>query len=152
VEAYVRGVSERVRIFTVAEANALLPKLNVMLERQMSMLRTIDALAEEMTALGMDPRILDADPASMLEGESLKARMRDAIRTFHAGWREVEATGAVVKDYRLGLVDFHGRRGADIVWLCWKYGEPAVAHWHPLDTGFSARRPIERTSIPPTLN
>jgi len=145
-------VSEKVRIFTVAEANALLPKLNVMLERQMSMLRDVDALAEEMTALGMDPQLLDADPGSTPEREALKARMREAVRAFHTGWREVEATGAVVKDYRQGLVDFYGRRGPDTVWLCWKYGEPAVAHWHPLDTGFAARRPLERNSIPPTLN
>ncbi|MFO0602496.1 MAG: DUF2203 domain-containing protein [Polyangiales bacterium] len=145
-------MSEKVRIFTVAEANALLPKLNVMLERQMSMLRDVDALAEEMTALGMDPQLLDADPGSTPEREALKARMREAVRAFHTGWREVEATGAVVKDYRQGLVDFYGRRGPDTVWLCWKYGEPAVAHWHPLDTGFAARRPLERNSIPPTLN
>jgi hypothetical protein len=78
--------------------------------------------------------------------------MREMVRAFHNGWREVEATGAVVKDYRQGLVDFYGRRGPDTVWLCWKYGEPAVAHWHPLDTGFSARMPLERNSIPPTLN
>jgi len=145
-------VSEKVRNFTVAEANALLPKLNVMLERQMSMLRDVDALAEEMTALGMDPQLLDADPGSTPEREALKGRMREMVRAFHTGWREVEATGAVVKDYRQGLVDFYGRRGPDTVWLCWKYGEPAVAHWHPLDTGFSARRPLERNSIPPTLN
>ncbi len=145
-------MSEKLRIFTVAEANALLPKLNVVLERQMSMLRGIDALAEEMTALGMDPQLLDADPGSTPEREALKARMREQVRAFHAGWREVEATGAVVKDFRLGLVDFYGRRGPDTVWLCWKYGEPAVAHWHPLDTGFTARRPLERFSIPPTLN
>ena len=65
-------MSEKVRIFTVAEANALLPKLNVMLERQMSMLRDVDALAEEMTALGMDPQLLDADPGSTPEREALK--------------------------------------------------------------------------------
>lgn len=145
-------MTDRVRIFTVAEANALLPKLNVMLERQMSMLRDIDALADEMTAKGMDPHLLDPDPSEALELADLKARMRDMVRTFHAGWREVEATGAVVKDYREGLLDFYGRRGNETVWLCWKYGEPAVAHWHTLDTGFGSRRPLERNSIPPTLN
>lgn len=143
---------ERTRIFTVAEANALLPKLNVMLERQMAMLKDIDALAEQMTARGLDPQLLDPDPADSREVAEFKSRMREQVRAFHAGWREVEATGAVVKDYRQGLIDFYGRRGAETVWLCWKYGEPAVAHWHPLDTGFAGRRPLERQSIPPTLN
>ena len=145
-------MSERMRIFTVAEANALLPKLNVMLERQMSLLRDLDAHAAKMTARGLDAHLLEPDAADEPEVSALKQEMRERVRDYHAGWREVEATGAVVKDYRLGLVDFHGRRGSETVWLCWKYGEPAVAHWHPLDEGFDARRPLERMSIPPTLN
>jgi hypothetical protein len=31
-----------------------------------------------------------------------------------------------------------GRR----VVLCWKLGEPAVAHWHELNAGFGGRRTI----------
>lgn len=145
-------VSERMRIFTIPEANALLPKLNVMLERQMKLLRELDAHGEKMTARGLDPHLLDVDPSEPPDVSALKQEMRERVREFHAGWREVEATGAVVKDYRLGLVDFQGRRGPETVWLCWRYGEPAVAHWHPLDEGYESRRPLERLSIPPTLN
>ncbi len=140
------------RIFTIPEANALLPKLNVMLERQMSLLRDLDAHAEKMTARGLDPHLLEPDVNDDPAVSALKNEMRDRVREFHAGWREVEATGVVVKDYRLGLIDFQGRRGNETVWLCWRYGEPAVAHWHPLDEGYEARRPLERMSIPPTLN
>ncbi len=145
-------MSDHSRIFTIAEANALLPRLNVMLERQMTLLRELDAHGEKMAARGLDPHVLDHNPADDPETAALKEEMRERVRVFHAGWREVEALGAVVKDYRLGLVDFQGRRGNETVWLCWRYGEPAVAHWHPLDEGFDARRPLERMSIPPTLN
>jgi hypothetical protein len=31
-----------------------------------------------------------------------------------------------------------GRR----VWLCWKLGEPAVAHWHEVHEGLAGRKPI----------
>ena len=140
------------RIFTVAEANALLPRLNVILERQMTMLREIDGIHEALRGHGLDPQMLEPDPNDSREVADLKQRMRDKVRDFQAGWREVEATGAVVKDVRQGLIDFHGRRGPETVWLCWKYGEPAVAHWHTLEEGFSGRRPLERQSIPPTLN
>jgi hypothetical protein len=140
------------RVFTVNEANALLPRLNVLLERQMTMLRDLDALSEKMATLGLDPYGIELTPEDTPELTSLKSEMRDHIKIYHAGWREIEALGLVVKDYRMGLIDFQGRRGTELVWWCWKYGEPAVSHWHPLDEGFDTRRPLERMSIPPTLN
>jgi hypothetical protein len=39
-------------------------------------------------------------------------------------------------------VDFPGEREGERVWLCWLAGEERVGHWHPLDTGFSGRRPL----------
>ena len=51
--------------------------------------------------------------------------------------------GAVLKDARMGLLDFYGYVDGKLVWLCWKFGEEAVAHYHGLDEGFSRRRPIE---------
>jgi hypothetical protein len=40
-------------------------------------------------------------------------------------------------------VDFPAQLGGRTVYLCWRYGETAVTHWHELNTGFSGRRPIE---------
>ena len=51
--------------------------------------------------------------------------------------------GAVLKDPRTGLVDFYGQVDGKRVWLCWKYGEDAVTHYHGLDEGFSGRKAIE---------
>jgi hypothetical protein len=41
-----------------------------------------------------------------------------------------------------GLVDFRSVREGEIVYLCWKFPEDAILHWHRLDTGFAGRRPI----------
>ena len=30
-----------------------------------------------------------------------------------------------------------------VVFLCWKYGETQIAHYHDVDSGFSSRKPIE---------
>lgn len=56
--------------------------------------------------------------------------------------REIEAIGAVLKDAGGGLVDFLGELDGEDVWLCWQPGEPEVAFYHPLDSGFSGRRPL----------
>jgi hypothetical protein len=29
------------------------------------------------------------------------------------------------------------------VLLCWKLGEPAIAHWHTEEEGFAGRKPLD---------
>jgi len=41
-----------------------------------------------------------------------------------------------------GLVDFPGEIDGEQVYLCWKYDEPMVAHWHERDAGFAGRKPL----------
>ena len=41
-----------------------------------------------------------------------------------------------------GLVDFPGLVDGEEVYLCWRYDEPEVAHWHARDEGFAGRRPL----------
>ena len=43
-----------------------------------------------------------------------------------------------------GLVDFPAEINEEPVYLCWKYDEPHVAHWHPRAEGFAGRRPLTR--------
>ncbi len=50
------------------------------------------------------------------------------------------ATGAVVKDINNGLVDFLSQRDGRDIYLCWKYNEARVGHWHELDAGFAGRQ------------
>lgn len=54
--------------------------------------------------------------------------------------REIQATGAVIKDINHGLVDFPVMREEREVYLCWKYGEEEIRFWHETDTGFASRQ------------
>ena len=73
---------------------------------------------------------------------ALKRELVTKIGAYQEGWGEVEKLGAVVKDPRIGLVDFYGHVEGKTVWLCWKYGEDDIAHYHALDEGFANRKPI----------
>jgi hypothetical protein len=133
----------------VAEANALLPRLNALLGRLASLRREIEDGLAAMRA----PAVLPAGcPAADGPGTRWSAGLQARVQALRDGWAEVEATSAVVKDMRLGLLDLYGRRDDRLVWLCWRYGEPAVSFWHPLETGLAGRRPLEPEAIPPTLN
>jgi len=56
--------------------------------------------------------------------------------------QEISASGCVIKDLASGLVDWPALHEGREVWLCWRYGEPEVSHWHDLDAGYAGRRPV----------
>jgi hypothetical protein len=68
--------------------------------------------------------------------EQDQERMRDYVQ-------ELQQLGIELKDFHSGLIDFPARMGNRVVYLCWKLGEPEVAHWHELDAGFAGRRRIK---------
>jgi hypothetical protein len=132
-----------VREFTLEAVNALVPKLEAMVARQMERREGIEAvLARLGRELGEVPDRIVLDPADPHELRELKRDLVERIEAYKAGWQEVEELGAVLKDPRLGLLDFYGRVDDKLVWLCWKYGEPECTFFHALNEGFSARKPI----------
>jgi len=137
-------MSEPPSIFTLEAVNALVPRLRAIMQAQMErrthIERSLDRLAELLGRAPEDIQIDARDPASVRD---LKRDLAARIAAYRSGWREVEKLGAVLKDARMGLVDFQGRVDGKLVWLCWRYGEDAVTHYHALDEGFAARKPIE---------
>jgi hypothetical protein len=112
------------REFSVEEANALVPRLHRIVSRQMLLLERIERALEQLhKRQGVLPREFEPLPTE-------------------EGWAEVQRTGAVVKDPRVGLVDFYGRLGGEPVWLCWRFGEESIAYYHGLDEGLAGRKPL----------
>jgi hypothetical protein len=140
-------------VLTLEAVNALVPQLRALMTAQMARRSEIE---ERLGRLG---RLLGAMPDTILVDDrdptpvrDLKRDLVDRVERYQAAWREVEEMGAVLKDPRTGLVDFLGSVDGKRVWLCWKYGEDAVTHYHELDEGFAARKPIESTMRQRHLN
>ena len=93
------------------------------------------------------PTESDTEPVKILKRELI-----ERIAAYQAGWGEVEELGCILKDPRIGLLDFYGRVDGKLVWLCWKYGEDEIAHYHALDEGFSRRKPIATSAKIRMLN
>jgi len=140
------GERER-EIFTIEAANALLPTLSALVTRQFGRRTEIEERLKSLSALvGEVPNDLTPQDTDADHVREMKRDLVQRISEYQDGWRDVEALGAVVKDPRVGLLDFFGEVDGHAVWLCWKYGEPEVGHYHALDEGFSGRRAI-RTSL-----
>ena len=141
------------RVFTLEAVNALVPRLAVLVKRQLSRRGEIEQLLIRLgRELGDVPERIVIDPADPADLRELKRDLVERIEEYRQGWREVEDLGAVLKDARLGLLDFYGNVDGKLVWLCWKYGEAECAHYHALEEGFSARKPIGQSVRSRLLN
>ncbi|AUX49145.1 hypothetical protein SOCE26_106900 [Sorangium cellulosum] len=135
------------RIWTIEEANALVPRLSALIGRQLALASDIERCWQELVQAVESPA---ARPDQLIElarngSELARARERELsekIAAYESGWRDVEELGVIVKDQRIGLCDFYGRVDGALVWLCWRYGETAVEHYHALKEGYAGRKPL----------
>jgi hypothetical protein len=131
------------RVFTLEAVNALVPRLSDVVGQQLERRAGIEALLMQLgRELGDVPERIILDPADPTDVRVMKRDLVSKIEAYRAGWRDVEEMGAVLKDARIGLLDFYGEVDGKLVWLCWKYGESECAFYHALEEGFSARKPI----------
>ena len=122
------------RLFTVEEANALLPMLREILD-DIDLHR--DALREK--APHMEP-ILKAAMAN--GGGRVGYEYGVEAYNLYLAVERIGQLGVVLKDLDMGLLDFpHGREGR-VVFLCWHPPEERVAYWHDLDAGYAGRQPL----------
>lgn len=125
------------RIFTIDEANALMPEVRAILLQMAVEQRRLQQTHHEMH------RRLEGngDPASREAADRLEAevaQIADGIRSLQA---HLNDRGIVVRDLEMGLVDFPALREGRRVWLCWRLADPTVAFWHGTDEGYASRRP-----------
>lgn len=122
------------KLFTVEEANALLPKLTELLA-EVAVRR--DALRQRA------PQVEPALRASLFNGGGRPASEYgvEAYRLYLAV-DVVRSLGIVLRDLDSGLVDFPHLREGRVVFLCWRPPEERITHWHELDAGYAGRRPL----------
>lgn len=131
------------RVFTLEAVNSMVPRLATMVGRQLERRSQIEALLVRLgKELGDVPERIVIDPADPTDLRDLKKDLVQRLEQYRTGWQEVEEMGAVLKDARIGLLDFYGNVDGRLVWLCWKYGEASCTHYHSLEEGFSGRKPI----------
>ena len=133
--------------FNIDDAAALLPRLAEMLEA-LRRLRDQAVLKKAQLDL-LWTRLSDGEPVLATLGER-QSEMDGLTAGLVAAAKEIEATGCILRDVDLGLVDFPFRAsGGATVFLCWRLGEPAIAFWHGVDEGYGGRKPISQLPTRP---
>lgn len=123
------------RRFTIEEANALIPRLEMLMERLQRTVLVVRSASDEGEE---QPAMLHARP-----------ELAPYVAEIERIVGEIEELGCEFKGIDLGLVDFPAEIDGRTILLCWQYGEKSIGFWHPIDEGFAGRRALASAATPP---
>ena len=129
---------DRVKLFTLAEANRLIPEVRPLLQ-ELSECKSSLALVQG-ALVEMTPQM--RGNGHRLEALGLEKQLESLIDRIAQGIQQIELMGIELKDIDSGLIDFPSIYRGRIVYLCWRLGEETIEYWHEITTGFSGRRPV----------
>lgn len=124
------------KIFTIEEANALLPSVRKILGNIQKAHRGLGKYRKECK---------EAAEAAERGGGGIADGIRYAqlVTLLTSELNELEGLGVQLKDFERGLIDFPSLRDGRIVLLCWQMGEgDELEWWHDVDAGFAGRTPL----------
>jgi hypothetical protein len=122
------------RLFTVEEANALLPKLRELLE-DVALHR--NSLREK--APHLEP-ILKSSASN--GGGRIGSEYGVAAYNLYLAIVRIRELGVLLKDLDMGLMDFPHEREGRVVFLCWHPPEERIEYWHEIEAGYQGRQPL----------
>jgi len=124
------------KLFTIPEANALLPSVRPIVARIQQANRRLSRYRDDARK---------ASEAAEQGGGGIEDGVAYAtvLTTMASAMTELDTLGVQLKDFERGLIDFPSLRDGKVVLLCWQMGEgDELEWWHDVDAGFGGRTPL----------
>ena len=131
------------RLFTINEANALLPIVRPTIGRLLEIIRRLRIQSE----IVIRAEQIDPETPNLMRRLQQNGEIADLIKQINDTVNEVQQHGCVCKGVEQGLLDFPCQLGEEIVFLCWQFGEPEITYWHKIEDGFAGRRPLLDSTV-----
>jgi hypothetical protein len=124
------------KIFTIQEANALLPSVKAILSR---IQRAHRSLAQYRDEARKAAEAAERGGGGIDQGVAYASLLTEMTSQLS----ELDTLGVQLKDFERGLIDFPSLRDGRVVLLCWQMGEgDELEWWHDVDAGFAGRTPL----------
>jgi hypothetical protein len=136
------------KYFTAEQANRALPLVRAIVSDVAALAAELRGLQERL-AKSQQPRRKDGlEGAYAEEWQHAQHQLQQGAARMEEYLDELRELGVELKGWD-GLVDFPCWMDDREVYLCWKLGEPEVAHWHEIDAGFAGRQKLLATAAAP---
>ena len=123
------------KLFSINEANELIPGVAIKLQKIQKLYSRIDDFRESASAAAEA-----SNHGGGMQGGTAYIR---ALYDIGKLTTELHGDGIQLKDYSRGLIDFPCMRDGRVVLLCWQLGEPEqIEWWHEIEAGFAGRQPL----------
>jgi hypothetical protein len=131
------------KTFTLDEAQSMLPLVESLLKRAIESKQAAEEIDTELSEIARRIHLAGGMTVNIGKIASQRSAMEQHIQRARETVAEIDEIGVQVKDLESGLLDFPCRVEDEVVLLCWKSGEPAIEHWHTVESGFKGRQPID---------
>ena len=129
------------KLFTLAEAEAMLPQVREELLAMQARKREVDELRSKLeravSTTGGNGHVRDENTLA-----EQRRRAEALVDEINQRLRVLNDWGVELKGLDEGLIDFPSERNGRVVYLCWRLGEDAIEWWHEIDAGFAGRQPL----------
>ncbi len=130
------------RLFTLDEANRLIPWLERTFQGAMEAHGRLQELRQRLTEIQRERLRRNGTFDRQDELNTTQSRVQEIEAEINEILREISAEGIIVRDVARGLVDFPSVRDGREVYLCWVRGEDTIGFWHDTNRGFDHRQPL----------
>lgn len=131
-----------VKYFTLESANDMIPFLTDKILQMRKIKSEISQVAAALEENGMNMEDLFKKTDLTPEQQSQRQFLEKLGDEINDAMFDIQERGAILKDIEKGLVDFHTKIAGEEALLCWKFGEPEIAFWHDLESGFPGRKSL----------
>jgi len=131
------------KIFTLDEAQSLLPVVESLLTRAIESKQAAEAIDTELSELSYRIHLSGGMTVNIVKVAARRSELEQHVERARETVGEIDEIGVQLKDLDTGLLDFPCRVDDEVVLLCWKRGELSIDHWHTVESGFQGRQPID---------
>ena len=132
----------RRRLFTLDEANQLIPWLERIFQRARTSRARLDDVDNRLKEIQREQLRRNGTFDRMSELSSIQTDVEDLRKELNDILDGIVSEGIIVRDVSRGLVDFPSYRDGREIYLCWVSGEERIGYWHETNRGFDHRQPL----------
>ena len=129
------------RLFSVEEANALLPQLETLLSRLLKKKEMLDRLHDEFFM----QELLHEATASTEKNTRLEFGANEvdgSVSDLDKELSQFRSLGCILRNLDSGWVEFPAEWQGNVIYYCWKKGETTIQYYRKLHAPFAERLPI----------
>ena len=132
----------RRRLFTVEQANYLIPWLERTFQRLTASMERLEELRERLGDIQRLQQRLNGSFSVYNDINDMQRDLEEMDKELQDIVNTIVEEGIIIRDIPSGLVDFPHLRNGREVYLCWISGEERIEYWHDTDRGFEHRQPL----------